>query len=263
MVREGYILRERRQVKADLIGFLREDWLIRKGITTNRTGIILTPKTVEGITLYRNDSYFCWNYYIPSDIVGVTYPPVIYDGGVVVDPTKYYVHFLYGEITFSGYTPSGAITADFSHLPYAIIEADDMLFDKKDSPFSYIVIQKLTVREVPLQLSGGVFQYYDFILELGSYHRESPTLARARTDDLVEYIKRGLDYIPLIDYTVTFALDGYGDRIASYDRNTQEIGRYQLIENLTTDMEIPNYEDVREIARHSLTFTLLGVADTT
>lgn len=236
---------------------------MRKGIYSNRNGVILTPKTLPGGSIvYRNDSYFCWNYYVPSDLLLITYPPVIKDGVTIVDPITYRIHFLSGEVTFSGYTPSGIITADFSQLPYAVVEADDTLFDKKDSPFSYVVIQKLTTREEGLQLSGGVFQYFDFILEIGSYHRESPTLARARTDDLVEFIKRGLDYIPLIDYTISFPLDGYGDRIVVYDRDIQEIGRYQLIENSVVDMEIPNYEDIREIARHSLSFTLIGVAET-
>ncbi len=254
----------KRQVQADLIGFLREDWLIRKGLYTNKTGIVLTPKTLlNGSIVYRNDSYFCWNYYVPSGIVGPLYPPVIKDGGVTVDPSNYKTHFMYGEVTFPSYTPGGIITSDFSYLPYAIVEADDSLFDLRDSPFSYVVIQNLTTREWGLQLGGGVFQAFDFILEIGSYHRESPTIAKARSDDLVEFIKRGLEYIPLIDYTVNFPLDGYGDRISAYNRVTQDIGRYSLIENSIVDMRIPNYENIREIARHSLSFTLLGVADTT
>lgn len=254
----------KRQVQADLIGFLREDWLLRRGIYSNRSGIILTPKTLsDGSVVYRNDSYFCWSYYIPSDLLSPLYPPVIYDGGVPIDQSDYRIHFMYGEVTFPSYVPTGDITADFSHLPYAIIEADDLLFDLKDSPFSYIVIQDLTTREWGAQLGGGVFQAFDFILEVCSYHRESPTVARARTDDLVEHIKRGLDYIPLIDYTITFPLDGYGDRIVGYDRVSQEFGRYSLIENSVIDRKIPNYENIREVARHSLLFTLLGMADTT
>lgn len=254
----------KRQVQMDLIGFLREDWLLRRGIYSNRSGIVLTPKTLaDGSVVYRNDSYFCWNYYVPTDVVGSIYPPVIKDNGVTIDPSNYKIHFMYGEVIFPSYVPTGDITADFSHLFYSIIEAEDPLFDLKDSPFSYVVIQDLTTREWGAQLGGGVFQAFDFILEICSYHRESPIVARARTDDLVEHIKRGLDYVPLIDYTITFPLDGYGDRIASYNRITQEIGRYSLIENSVVDMRIPNYENIREIARHSLSFTLVGTADTT
>lgn len=256
-------MRERRQVKADLIGFLREDWLIRKGLYANRSSIPLTRTELpNGDIVYKNEDYFNWIYYVPSDIAGVTYPPVIYDGGVPISSGDYTIHYQYGEVSLDN-TPSGAVTADFAHLYYSVLESEDPLFDLKDSPFSYIVIQSLTCQEFPMQLSGGVFQNYQFILEIGSYHRQSLSIARARTDDVVEYIKRGLDSVAIIDYTTSLPLDAYGDRISSYDRSSQFEGYYGLREETVVDTEIPNYEDSREVARHSLSFTLEGAVDTT
>lgn len=255
-------MRERRRAKADLIGFLREDWLIRKGIYSNRLSIPLTRTVLpNGDVVYKHEDYFNWIYYVPSDIVGVTSPPIIYDGGVPISSANYDIHFMHGELSLDN-TPSGAVTADFAHLHYAVIESEDSLFDLKDSPFSYIVIQNLTCQEEAMQLGGGVLQNYGFILEISSYHRQSLSIARARTDDVVEYIKRGLDVVAFIDYTTNLPLDANGDRIAAYDRAVQLDGYYGLREDTVVDTEIPNYEDSRELARHSLSFTLIGSVDT-
>jgi len=42
---------------------------------------------------------------------------VVKDGGVVVDPTKWTINYLFGRIIFNGYTPGGAITLDGAYLP--------------------------------------------------------------------------------------------------------------------------------------------------
>ena len=257
-------MENRRQIKADLVSYIREDWLLRKGLYTNYSGIPLQRSiNPDTSVVYKNDLYFNFVYYVPSDILGVTYPPVIYDGGVSVNPANYTIHYQYGEVTFST-PPTGAVTADFAMLYYSVLDQDDLLFDRKDAPFSYIVIRNLTCREEGLQLAGGVYQNFDFILEIASYYRKSPTVARARTDDLVEMLKRGLKYIPIIDYTTNLPLDADGDRVTAYNRVTQDDNkRYSLIEQSVVDMEIPSYEDTREIAQHSVSFTLTVAADTT
>lgn len=266
----------KRQVKLDLISHLREDWFIQKEQYKNYVTISLKPVTTQDKrTVYKNSSYFNWVYYVPSSGVPATaptFPPVIRDSSGTISSSNYRINFKLGEVEFVSYTPVGNVTADFSALNYVVTEAGDSIFDLLDSPLSYVVIEGLTTRETGLQLGGGVSQFFDFSLEISSYVQNSASLARARTDDLVEQIKRGLGAIPLIDWTVSFGLDHYGDRITAYNRDTQTIPsgvtdsercRYTLIEDNVVDVELPNWGDSREYARTNLTFTLIGTADTT
>lgn len=250
----------RRNIKADLINFLREDWLIRRGIYENCTNITLSRTTnPDGGVVYKNPDYFNWIYYVPPDIVGVTYPPVIKDGGATVDPSKYTIHYSYGEVSFTT-PPVGTVTANFAYLYYTVTEDGDRIFDLLDSPFSYIIIQQVPCREAPLEIgSTAVLQHYEFTIEVASYYREL-LIAKARTDDIVEIVKRGLSRIPIIDYTNYFPLNANGDRVSAYNRATQTIGYYDLIPTIM-DIDIPDYTNSREWARHSVSFTLVVISD--
>lgn len=46
---------------------------------------------------------------------------VVKDGGTPVSSALYSLDYLFGIVTFSGYTPSGAVTFDFSYLPVQTI----------------------------------------------------------------------------------------------------------------------------------------------
>lgn len=266
----------KRRIKLDLISHLREDWLIQKGLYKNHTAIALQPTVLQDKrTVYENPKYISWVYYVPSSGVPTpapTFLPVVSDGGGVIAASNYTINYEFGQVEFSGYTPTGNVIADFSTLNYVVSDAGDAIFDLKETPLSYIVIEGLSTRESGLQIGGGVSQNFEFSLEISTFVQGNPGLARSRTDDVVELVKRGLGSIPLIDWEVSFGLDHNGQRITAFNRDTQTIPtgvavsercRYTLIEDTVRDIDLANWEDSREYARNNLTFTLVGVADTT
>lgn len=257
----------RRFVKLDFISYYTEDWFIRQPLYHEFTGETLTASTKQdGTVVYSNDEHFNWVYYEPADLgLGLDVPAVISDGTGVINPANYRIHYRYGEVTFVGYNPTGTVTADFAKHLYVVSTSEDDYFSFRDSPYSYVTIQKLTIREEGLQLGGGVTQYADFIVEINSYD-DTRASARARTDECTEIVKRGLNKVEMLDYTDAFPLDFYGDIDPTYDRVAQRFNdmklTYSLLENTVMDTELPNFDDTREHARSQLMFTYAMVADT-
>jgi len=247
-----------RQAELSFITYLREDWLIREGVYANRANITLTQSSDPNYPLrYENKSYFNWIYYVPSDISGVTYPPVIYDGGTPVNANDYSINYIRGEVTFST-APSGIVTADFAHLFQIVSASFESHFDLLDAPLSYIVIDDVTKRRAGFQLGGSdSYVELDFILQIGEYTRQAFT-SEARVKDLSDKIARCLPNIPILDFP-PFPLSFGGSRIGSYDRSTQEVGRYTYIENSETDFGISVVTDPRELSRRQIQFTLAVV----
>jgi hypothetical protein len=253
----------------DLVTHLREDYLLTVGLHDERSNVVLSPVNLQdGRTVYKNSNYFNWVYYIPTGVTA-NFPPIVRDGSGVVPTSRYSVNYRRGEIEFdSTYPIVGTVNADFSTMRYVVAMSMSEIFDLADAPLSYIVIKKFTIREQGLQLGGGVWQNCDFIIEVASYSRNA-YIAKARTDDVVELVKRGICNIPLVDYDTSFPLDFKGDRILAYDRDAQTTNSgttdpciYRVIENSVIDTDIPDFEDTRDYARATIMFTLIATADT-
>lgn len=245
-----------RQAELSFITYLREDWLIREGVYANRSSIILTQDSENNLK-YKNDSYFNWIYYVPPDISGVNYPPTIYDGGTPVDSNDYSVNYIRGDIIFDN-SPTGVITADFAHLFHTTAAAFESHFDLLDTPLSYIMVDDVMKRRSGFQLGDDdSYVELDFLLQAGEYTRQAFT-SRARVKDLSDKIARCLPGIPIIDFP-PFPLTFSGSRVGSYNRVTQEIGKYTYIEDSETDFQIVIATDPRELARRQIQFTLAVV----
>ena len=196
-----------RLVDLSLYYYIKDSILVQNGYIYNRAGAILTQDVNDQLK-YVSDI----NNWVYVDLV--SYPVVVYDGGVVVDASNYTINFVDGNITFSGYTPTGIVTADYSYDIYKMqVEWTDDIFDRNDLPF--ILIESMPDYTEGFQIGGGKRQVL-------SYRIQVFDLSDPESKDITDLLDDYLDhYLPIINYNDGMPLNFDGSKNTSFSNVTQ------------------------------------------
>lgn len=242
-----------RQAELSFLTWLREDWFLQQSENPtwkNRTSIALTSSGGA----YSSQGYFNWVYYAAT---GVTYPPVISDDTGAISSSNYSINYIRGAVTFSGYTPTGTVRANFAQMCHTIRLSMEPMFELEEIRNPAVAVEEVVKVSDPLQLGGGTYEAFQFLVQVREYDA-TPYVAVVKAREIADIITRGLtdDEIPRIDFSSAFPLSRSGARNGSYDRTTQTDGYYDVDRRPGVIRNVPLPTANPRQARREITFTL-------